>query len=187
MYLFVIDFEATCYEKNPPPRFFSEIIEVGGVIVNPQTREVINEYQTFVKPVLFPKLSLFCTALTSITQEQVNQGIPFAQAVQELRTFSTKYPSIFCSWGHYDRKQLKRQCNNFQVSYPFSAKHINLKEAHSQFYNVRRMGMKGALLYHGLSITGTHHRGIDDARNIAKITQKMLAEGWNWKDSEQSY
>jgi inhibitor of KinA sporulation pathway (predicted exonuclease) len=32
--------------------------------------------------------------------------------------------------------------------------------------------MKGALEREGISMEGTHHRGIDDARNIAKIFVK---------------
>jgi inhibitor of KinA sporulation pathway (predicted exonuclease) len=53
--------------------------------------------------------------------------------------------------------------------YPFSAKHINLKEDHSHFYQVKRMKMKGAIHYHGFAIEGTHQ------------------DGWQWKDSVQTY
>jgi inhibitor of KinA sporulation pathway (predicted exonuclease) len=53
--------------------------------------------------------------------------------------------------------------------YPFSAKHINLKEDHSHFYQVKRMRMKGAIHYHGFAIEGTHQ------------------DGWQWKDSVQTY
>jgi inhibitor of KinA sporulation pathway (predicted exonuclease) len=34
--------------------------------------------------------------------------------------------------------------------------------------------MTAALDLLGLSLAGTHHRGIDDARNIAKIVQMTL-------------
>jgi inhibitor of KinA sporulation pathway (predicted exonuclease) len=34
--------------------------------------------------------------------------------------------------------------------------------------------MKGALFMLGLPLEGRHHRGIDDARNIAKIAQIIL-------------
>lgn len=175
----IIDFEATCFQSNPPPHFFSEIIEVGGIVVNPKSLTTLREYQTLVKPVLFPQLSEFCMELTSITQADVQQGIAFSAMVDALKAYSQQYQAIFCSLGQYDRNQLFRQCRHFQVDYPFSAEHINLKEAHSQFYQVKRMGMKGALYYHKLPLEGTHHRGIDDARNITKIVKKRISDGWD--------
>ena len=39
---------------------------------------------------------------------------------------------------------------------------------------MRRCGMTAALDLLGLPLAGTHHRGIDDARNIARIVQKTL-------------
>ncbi|MCH5586004.1 exonuclease domain-containing protein [Shimazuella sp. AN120528] len=187
MNLFIIDLEATCHQKNPPRNFFSEIIEIGGVIFDTQTHSIVKEYQQFVQPVLFPILSEFCTELTSISQEQVDQGISFVDAIPNLKKLSSKYQTIFCSWGHYDRKQLKQQCQRFHVDYPFSTKHINLKEAHSDFYQVRKMGMKGAMYHLKLELEGTHHRGMDDARNISKIVKQMLTDGWSWEDSIQQY
>ncbi|MEL6538912.1 MAG: hypothetical protein AAFQ98_26080 [Bacteroidota bacterium] len=48
--------------------------------------------------------------------------------------------------------------------------HISLKHQYAKIKNLRRpMGMDGALKREGLSLEGTHHRGIDDARNITKI------------------
>ena len=45
-----------------------------------------------------------------------------------------------------------------------------IKEAFSNALGTRkRFGMAGALRQLGLPLTGTHHRGIDDARNIARI------------------
>jgi inhibitor of KinA sporulation pathway (predicted exonuclease) len=35
-------------------------------------------------------------------------------------------------------------------------------------------GMKGALRRMGIPLDGRHHRGIDDARNIAKLAQIIL-------------
>ena len=36
------------------------------------------------------------------------------------------------------------------------------------------MGMKGALAMMNVPLEGTHHRGVDDARNIAKLAQIIL-------------
>lgn len=38
------------------------------------------------------------------------------------------------------------------------------------------MGMKGALEAMNIALEGIHHRGIDDARNIAKLAQAILPQ-----------
>jgi inhibitor of KinA sporulation pathway (predicted exonuclease) len=44
--------------------------------------------------------------------------------------------------------------------------------------------MDAALRLHGIPLTGTHHRGPDDARNIAKVAARMLADGWTHRALE---
>lgn len=41
--------------------------------------------------------------------------------------------------------------------------------------------MSGALKTLGLQLEGTHHLYLDDARNIARIVQAILAEHCNWE------
>lgn len=58
----------------------------------------------------------------------------------------------------------------------FETRHLNLKTEFAAWKGVRRCGMAAALKYLDLPLVGTHHRGIDDARNIARIAQLMLAD-----------
>jgi inhibitor of KinA sporulation pathway (predicted exonuclease) len=61
--------------------------------------------------------------------------------------------------------------------------HISLKHQHGEFNRFRKgMGMAGALAEDGFSLEGTHHRGIDDARNISKIFLKHF-EKWTFPAS----
>jgi len=46
------------------------------------------------------------------------------------------------------------------------------------------IGMKAALSYEGIELDGTHHRGIDDARNITKIFLENL-DKWDIKTNTQ--
>jgi 3'-5' exoribonuclease 1 len=179
--LLIVDFEATCYVSGKePPDFFQEIIEIGAVLLDTTTRLPAGEYQAFVKPVLFPTLSPFCVALTSIRQEDVDAGLPFDQAVQQLARLYDRERAVFASWGFYDQRQLERQCLRFGVAYPFAEQeHISLKHEHAQLYKQKKpLGMSKALALYQIPLTGTHHRGIDDARNIARIAARMLDDGW---------
>ena len=47
----VIDLEATCDNGGRVPRDEMEIIEIGGVLVDHETLEPIDEFASFVRPV----------------------------------------------------------------------------------------------------------------------------------------
>jgi 3'-5' exoribonuclease 1 len=56
------------------------------------------------------------------------------------------------------------------VPYPMPGRHVNLKALFSSTRGIRKkLGMAQALQHVGLPLDGTHHRGIDDARNIARL------------------
>jgi inhibitor of KinA sporulation pathway (predicted exonuclease) len=177
--LLIIDLESTCFIRGQEPKNFkSEIIEIGAVVLDTTTFTILEEYQCLVKPVLFSKLSDFCKSLTTISQEEVESGISIQQAMSEVESLFKRHNAVFSSWGKYDKNQFKRVCETFRLNYPFDYHHISLKHDHGDFYKKRPMGMDGALSMHGLTLTGTHHRGLDDAKNIAKIAEVMIKDGW---------
>lgn len=171
----VIDLEATCDDGGAVPGREMEIIEIGAVIVHGETFEAIDELGTFVRPVRHPKLTPFCTALTSITQADVDAAPGFAEAMERLSRFMIKHahggpPPRFGSWGNYDKNQFRNDAAYHGVKLPFAGDHLNIKQAFSDAMGTRkRFGMARALRRLGLPLEGTHHRGIDDARNIAKL------------------
>ncbi len=174
----VIDLEATCDNQGTVPREQMEIIEIGAVLVDGQTLCAKAEFQTFIKPVRHPKLTVFCTELTSITQAMVEHAPDFPEAIAALRRFIANGDPLFCSWGNYDRNQFAQDARFHKVPLPLSRDHLNIKQAFSDGVGTRkRFGMAGALRKVGLPLAGTHHRGIDDARNIALLLPFALGRG----------
>ncbi|MBW4616970.1 MAG: exonuclease domain-containing protein [Desmonostoc vinosum HA7617-LM4] len=179
-YFLVVDVEATCSNDDSVPRHGMEIIEIGAVMLNRETWEIDSEYQQFVQPVRHPQLTKFCTELTSICQQDVDQAPQFPEVISHFREWLKSFPNyIFCSWGNYDKKQFIQDCKFHNIPYPFASEHKNIKEEFSEYLCVsKKFGMAQALEYLGIELIGTHHRGIDDARNIASIyrhihTQKI--------------
>lgn len=169
-YFLVIDLEATCDEEKRIHARHMEIIEIGSVLVDAETLEPVAEHQTFVKPVRHPVLTEFCTRLTTIRQADVERAPGFREAITSLTRFLDGRAALFCSWGDYDRRQFEQDAHFHEVSLPFGEKHLNVKKQFSaQLGEERRYGMAAALRRVGLDLEGTHHRGIDDARNIAKL------------------
>lgn len=82
--------------------------------------------------------------------------------------------SLFCSWGDYDRNQFKQDCEYHSLDYPFTGGHLNLKAEFSRAFGLKKkMGVTDALRHLGLRFEGSHHRGLDDARNIARIVRRV--------------
>jgi inhibitor of KinA sporulation pathway (predicted exonuclease) len=179
MTVLVVDLEATCWADAHHPREEMETIEFGGVLVRLSDLRTIDERSWFVKPTLHPQLSGFCTELTSITQKQVDTGLPFEQVCQRLATWLEPYREQLAwgSWGNYDRRQLEKDGRRAGLPSPLAAyPHFNLKDVFAKHHGIGkpRPGMRRALNLCGLMMEGAHHRGIDDARNIARMLPFIL-------------
>ena len=82
---------------------------------------------------------------------------------------------LFASFGDYDAQQFERNCAAFGISYPFGPTHLNVKNLAAVAYGwSREVGMSEALKRAGLPLEGTHHRGGDDAWNIAGLLCQLL-------------
>jgi len=174
-YHLVIDLEATCDDQGTIPREQTEIIEIGAVLADDETLTVVEEWQTFVRPIQHPKLTPFCTQLTSITQGQVDLAPIFPEAIGRLAQFIRGRDAVFCSWGDYDRNQFDREALRHAVTLPLGSQHMNLKKAFwAQSGDRKKPGVGQALARVGLRFEGTAHRGIDDARNIARLLPYAL-------------
>jgi inhibitor of KinA sporulation pathway (predicted exonuclease) len=121
------------------------------------------------------KVSPFCTQLTTLTQEQVDTGMAFAAACAILENDYSTAGRIWASWGNYDRRMFQEQCEHFDVHYPFTVRHINLKKLFAKLNGRQNYGMAGALAKAELPLEGTHHRGADDAWNIARLLGYMVS------------
>lgn len=172
----VIDIESTCWDDGEvqPRDAISEIIEIGIAVVNTKQLKIVSNDSILVRPQR-SKVSKFCNKLTTLTQEQVDQGITFQEAMKKLRSDFDSGNRTFISWGDYDRKMFDRNCKDYNVQYPFGPRHMNLKNSFTILHGLdREPGMDTALEHLKLKLDGTHHRGVDDARNIANILLHTL-------------
>lgn len=172
----IVDLEATCWrERYNPSRM--EIIEIGAVMLASSTGPTVREFVEFIRPVEEPILSDFCTELTSIRQSDVDSAETFPSAFSRFVEWIGDEPYALGSWGAYDLRQFKLDCQRHNVPCPpeFDL-HINIKEEFARLRNCERCGMDRALKHLGLKLEGTHHRGIDDARNIARIALTILPQ-----------
>lgn len=168
----ITDLEATCDENNSNfPRHLSEPIEIGSVAVNEQL-EIISEFQTFIKPTKTSTLSDFCKSLTHIKQSDVDNAPEFEKAYYQFEDWFLSFNNpIFCSWGGYDFRCLKRECEQHKMKFHFETG-VNLKNLFYKKQNlVKEVGLGKAMNIAKIKFIGTPHRGIDDAKNIARLLE----------------
>jgi inhibitor of KinA sporulation pathway (predicted exonuclease) len=171
----VIDVEATCWEGGPPPGQLQEIIEIGVCPLVVATGVRGARESLLVRPTS-STVSAYCTALTTLTAEDLAGGLGFAEACAALADRHDTRERAWASWGDFDRNIFERQCKREGVKTPFGPTHLNVKH----LFAVARalpgeVGMAEALAMAGLPLEGTHHRGADDAWNIAALLAALLA------------
>lgn len=171
----VIDLEATCWQGDPPANQESEIIEIGVALLNLQTLQVAAKESVLIKPER-SQVSRFCMVLTSLTQEILDEsGVSFAAACRKLEKDYRSRDRTWASWGDYDRRMVERQCQARGVRNPFGVTHLNVKNLFAAARGLsHEVGMDEALRVAGMELEGRHHRGVDDAHNIAKLLAHML-------------
>lgn len=165
-----MDLEATCDDAESFSRTDMETIEIGAVMVDARSLKPLSEFQAFIKPIIHTELRDFCINLTSIQQSDVDGADGFVKVFEEFLLWASQFEDyVFSSWGDYDRKQLEQDCTLHNIPFPLST-HLNIKIAFSASQNTKkRFGLDQAFKKLDLRLEGTHHRGIDDARNIARL------------------
>jgi inhibitor of KinA sporulation pathway (predicted exonuclease) len=173
-HVIVVDVESTCWEDSPPPGEVSEIIEIGVCPLELSTARRLEKRSILVRPKR-SRVSEFCTRLTTLTQEQVDGGVTFTEACEVLRKEYQTRERVWASFGDYDRTMFQKQCEAIGVPYPFGPRHLNVKTLFSISRGLlHEIGMGEALELMGAPLEGTHHRGDDDAWNIAGILAALV-------------
>jgi inhibitor of KinA sporulation pathway (predicted exonuclease) len=182
----ILDFESTCDDqKTIKPQ---EIIEFPSVVLDLESLQLTAEFEAFVRPVHHPELTPFCRELTAITQSEVARAEPFAAVFQKHQEWMRQHDltsgnALFVTCGDWDLNvMLPAQC---AVS-PTEIKRIpsiyrrwhNIKRSYVEVMNVKKApGMAKMLKALDIKLTGHHHRGIDDCRNIATLLTTLIKRG----------
>ena len=173
--MLVVDLEATCWRGNPPTGMQSEIIEIGVAPLDLRTLEVGEKSSILVKP-LVSTVSEFCTELTTLTQDVVDAGVSFSNACTTLMNSHRSGARVWASYGDYDRRVFVEQCERTGTEYPFGGQHVDVKTLFALSRGRSPVGMKAACDLASYELKGIHHRGDDDAWNIAHLLAALLRQ-----------
>jgi inhibitor of KinA sporulation pathway (predicted exonuclease) len=167
--LVVIDLEATCDE--PKPRWKPEIIEIGICLLDLKTLAIKDKLGIYVKPTSTP-VTEFCTKLTTITKETLDTyGVSLKDAMEILDKNYKFSKRTWASYGDFDRKLFLQECKAKEIDFPASLRsHLNIKNLLAVEYGwYKEISLNKALEDAKITFEGIHHRGEDDAYNLAKL------------------
>ncbi|XP_063975667.1 ERI1 exoribonuclease 3 [Diachasmimorpha longicaudata] len=184
-YLLVLDFEATC-EKDIPI-MTPEIIEFPCLALNTESWEVDKTFHRYIKPRVNPLLSPFCTELTGIMQETVDNEQHFPQVLEDFRNWVEQNElngdkSAFVTCGDWDLKvMLPSQCAIDGLAVPEYLKTwINLKTSYCEATHYYPRSLRDMIARLKLPSQGRLHSGIHDSINMIRVIE-MLAKSYHAK------
>lgn len=178
MTIIVYDLEMTVRRKKGQ---IAEIIEIGAAKVGlvDGAPQIIDTFQSFVRPVIVPQLTIDTTSFTGITQDDVSGADTLAHVIREYTEWIGTEEYYLCAWGPDDQRQLVQECRQQQISTDWIVNHNNLQKMLSKIYKLEKhqqMGLKPALEMLEIEFSGSHHRAMDDAINTAHILVKLFEQ-----------
>lgn len=186
----VVDFEFTQYNKpvGRPRGFFSEIIEIGAVKIDGDTKKTTGHIQHFVKPHFYPNHAKESMTFCMITEQDMKSAIGFPDMLEILRAFYVPGKTYFVAWGDADYQVLEEGCQRHALNNPVLAEdYLDLAAAYKLMKgDALTTGLRKATEEQNIETGGLWHTAHDDAANTGKLLVKMLADNWKPEDYDSS-
>ena len=182
MYYITLDLEwnqayaekALAVQKRLSCRLRGEVIQIGAVKLD-KKMNVCGSYQIIVKPQYFKKLHRHVSALTGITQEQMDMGTPLTEAAERFKKWCGK-DFAFLTWGPDDIPMLKE---NFHVHGIESAWIEERVYDLQRIFNMQTDGLSKqrsleyAMEYYSIRQTLPAHDALNDAYFTALVAKEL--------------
>lgn len=174
---FIVDIEATCWEKPKVPDL-NEIIDIAIIVCDDQY-QIQSTYHSLVKPIVNQTLSPFCSKLTGIKQSDLSAAPTLDVVMNEFKSwFTTNHDSdansiTWYTWGDWDLKCLMNNCDRQSISFPFG-KHANMRTMYiaKRNYGVNyRCNLREVVTKENIYHLPKQHRALHDARALASIAR----------------
>ena len=173
----ILDLEMTCWESDYPPRT-KEVIELAAVMLDAFGSEM-HRFQRIVQPELNPRLSWYCSNLTGIVQEDVDEASTFPACHRDFEVWLDQATEsiLMVTWGAYDLPVLEDSCARYNITPDHDYMHLDAKHAYHEMRHLNeRLGLVKTMKREGLEFEGDHHRALPDALNLARLFNKYIGE-----------
>ncbi|XP_077249636.1 polynucleotidyl transferase, ribonuclease H-like superfamily protein isoform X2 [Tasmannia lanceolata] len=173
-----------------------EILEFPVIVIDAKSLNFVDCFHRFVKPTKMSehKINEYIEGKYGkfgVDRVWHDTAIPFKEVLQQFEAWITHHQlwkkdlggslhqAAFVTCGNWDLKtKVPQQCKVSGIEIPpYFMEWINLKDIYLNFYKKMATGMWAMMTQLGMPLVGSHHLGIDDTKNIARVLQRMLADG----------
>jgi inhibitor of KinA sporulation pathway (predicted exonuclease) len=171
----VVDVEATCWKKGIFSRQ-KETIEIGAVrLVLGRASSEWPEFQTFVRPRHYPRLSSFCRELTGITQQEVDAAPSFPEALRLLLDWLEPLETVvLATWSRYDLWQIDLDLEAHGLP-KLAIPVLDVKKLAAGIVGGKSLEKTARqLLPDAMSTVALGHRAVADAHRTARILDRLI-------------
>ncbi|GAV85440.1 LOW QUALITY PROTEIN: hypothetical protein CFOL_v3_28876, partial [Cephalotus follicularis] len=164
-----------------------EILEYPVLVLDAKTLDIV-DFHRFVRPTAMSEQRINQYIEGKYWKFRVNRCATCSSITFSLNIWSLKqwlnfslltFPCSNFISGDWDLKtKVPEQCKVSMIKLPpYFMEWINIKDAYSNFYWTEVSGMRTMLNHSNIPLQGSHHLGIDDTKNIARVLQRMLSDG----------
>lgn len=173
-----------------------EILEFPVLLMDAKTLRVVDFFHRFVRPSEMSEQAINKYIEGKYGKFGVDRvwhdtAQPFKEVIQQFEAWLTQHQlwekkgggsftqAAFVTCGNWDLKtKVPQQCKVSGIKLPpYFMEWINLKDVYLNFYGREARGMMSMMKQLEIPSFGSHHLGIDDTINIARVLQHMLADG----------
>ena len=154
-----------------------EIIQIGAVKLN-SNLDIIDTFDTFIKPNIYKEIHPFIKKMTNITNEDVRNAPSFSEAFDMFKKFMKNDNNILCVWGNGDLKELYRNIKYYNLSTNnLSNTYINVQHHASIYFNNptgKSIGLQNAITLLQLNQDKSYHNALNDAYYTSLVFKNIF-------------
>ncbi|KAL7129504.1 hypothetical protein ABFS83_13G071000 [Erythranthe nasuta] len=178
-----------------------EILEFPVLLFDAKTLDVVDLFHRFVRPTKMSekRINEYIEGKYGgfgVDRVWHDTAIPFDEVIEQFESWLRKKrdgninlwreegdghlnQAAFVTCGNWDVKtKVPQQCEVSGMKLPpYFMEWINLKDIYLNFYNRRAPGMLSMMRELGIRPLGSHHLGIDDSKNIARVLRRLITDG----------
>ena len=150
-----------------------EIIQIGAVKLDAE-RILIDQIRLSVAPKYYKKMHWSVKKLTGISTQSLADGLGFPEAYEKFSAWCGN-DFVFLTWGPDDMPMLRSNLKLHRLHAENLAPAYDLQKLYSQSIgsDKRQWSLSSALEHLGITDTFPPHDALNDARNAAKIFQRL--------------
>lgn len=178
--------KAVAVQKQLSIRLRGEVIQIGAVKLN-ENLDIIGSYRITVKPRFYKKIHRHVMRLTGIDQEQIDRGLPLAEAMESFHRFCGD-DAAFLTWGPDDIPMLYDNLRANHLEAPFLARYYDMQPMFNRETDgeKRQRSLEYAMEHFGIEMNLPAHDALNDAYFTALVAQKLnIAEGVRLAQEQQ--